>query len=68
MFMLQIWDITANKLVAELPGHSGPVLSVNFHPNEYLLATGSQDKTVRFWDLETFECVGQSESDSLPVQ
>lgn len=36
------------------------VLHVCFHPTEYLLATGSADRLVRFWDIETAECVSQS--------
>lgn len=31
-----------------------------FHPSEYLLATGSEDRLVRFWDIDTEECVSQS--------
>lgn len=30
---------------------------IEFHPNEFLLATGAADRTVRFWDLETFDHV-----------
>ncbi|VDK50432.1 unnamed protein product, partial [Gongylonema pulchrum] len=37
------------------------VLHVCFHPTEYLLATGSVDRLVRFWDIETAECVSQSD-------
>lgn len=48
-------------------GHLGAVSDVRFHPNEYLLATASLDKTVRFWDLESFECVSQSDSAGGPV-
>lgn len=37
------------------------VLHVCFHPSEYLLATGSEDRLVRFWDIDTEECVSQSD-------
>jgi WD40 repeat protein len=33
---------------------------VRFNPVEYLLATSSDDKVVRFWDIDTEECVSQS--------
>ena len=34
-------------------GHSESVLSVNFSPDGRMLASGSGDTTVRFWDLNT---------------
>ena len=37
----------------------GAVTSVEFHPNELLLATGSADRAVKLWDLETFELVDE---------
>ncbi|KAL3998414.1 con80 domain of Katanin family protein [Acanthocheilonema viteae] len=40
---------------------SSQVLHVCFHPSEYLLATGSKDRLVRFWDIDTEECVSQSD-------
>ncbi|VDK62310.1 unnamed protein product [Onchocerca ochengi] len=40
---------------------SSQVLHVCFHPSEYLLATGSSDRLVRFWDIDTEECVSQSD-------
>ena len=36
-----------------LSGHTGPVSSVAFSPNAKMLASGSSDKTVRIWDLNT---------------
>ncbi|VDN50203.1 unnamed protein product, partial [Dracunculus medinensis] len=40
---------------------SSQVLHVCFHPSYYLLATGSDDRLVRFWDIESEECVSKSE-------
>ncbi|KAJ1295001.1 hypothetical protein BS78_01G189600 [Paspalum vaginatum] len=40
--------------------HEGPVNCLDFHPHEFLLVTGSTDKTLKFWDLETFELIGSS--------
>ena len=35
----------------EVEGHTGPVISLAFKPNSYLLASGSWDKTIRIWDV-----------------
>jgi len=33
------------------------VETIEFHPNIHYLATGSSDKQIRLWELETGECV-----------
>jgi len=43
---------------ARLLGHTGPVKSVIFHPNDPSVAyTASSDRTFRTWDLVTSACV-----------
>ncbi|KAK2085142.1 Katanin p80 WD40 repeat-containing subunit B1 [Saguinus oedipus] len=54
--------------MSEFPGHTGPVNVVEFHPNEYLLASGSSDRTIRFWDLEKFQVVSCIEGEPGPVR
>ena len=54
--------------MAEFSDHGGPVHDVEFHPHEFLLASASQDKTVSFWDLETFSKLASSEKDTGPVR
>uniref|UniRef100_A0A0N5AHU8 WD_REPEATS_REGION domain-containing protein n=1 Tax=Syphacia muris TaxID=451379 RepID=A0A0N5AHU8_9BILA len=44
------------------------VTHVRFHPSEYLLATASDDRLVRFWDIDSEECVSQSDSSDGPIR
>ncbi|KAG9137363.1 hypothetical protein Leryth_017702 [Lithospermum erythrorhizon] len=52
----------------EFKSHEGQIQCIDFHPHEFLLATGSADKTVKFWDLETFELIGSSGPETSGVQ
>lgn len=44
------------------------ITGVEFSPTEYLMATSSRDKLVRFWDLETFACIDQTTPEATPVR
>ena len=68
---VKLWDLTAGKMVHEWAapaGTPGPVTAIAMHPNEFLMATGGGDRSLRLCDLETFEIIGQTPSDSAPVR
>lgn len=47
--------MTAGKLIQTLKSSNGPILSLNFNPNEFVLASCSVDGSTRVFDLQTFE-------------
>ncbi len=48
---VQLWDLKTQQKSMAFSGHSKPVTALAFHPSEPLLASGSQDQTVRLWKL-----------------
>jgi WD40 repeat protein len=48
---VRLWDVADWTKVTLLPGHSKHVGGLAYSPVAPLLATGSMDGTVRFWDL-----------------
>ena len=49
--IVHVWDESSAEELYYLPGHTGCVNSVIFHPKEYLIASGSSDKTVYIGEL-----------------
>jgi WD40 repeat protein len=45
-----VWDVSANRQLAVLSGHKGPVPTVVFNHAGDLLATASWDFTTKLWD------------------
>lgn len=50
--VLKVWDIETRKRVADLTGHTGGILSIDFHPTKPWLVSGSLDGTSRIWDYQ----------------
>jgi WD40 repeat protein len=49
---VQIWDPTGN-LIFTLSGHTDKVLALSWDSSGTKLASSSQDKTIRIWDINT---------------
>ncbi|KAJ3478467.1 hypothetical protein NLI96_g9731 [Meripilus lineatus] len=47
-----IWDVESGKVLYKLPGHKGTVTSVDFHPKEPIILTGSKDGTMLLGEIE----------------
>lgn len=46
-----VWNVNTGKLLAILTGHTGNINSIAFNPAGNMLATASDDKTTRIWDI-----------------
>ena len=65
---MQVWDLSAGRMIADFKNHTGAITSVRFHPKEFLLASGSSDRTVKFWDLESFRLVSETVPEATGVK
>uniref|UniRef100_A0AAV2M3U3 Katanin p80 WD40 repeat-containing subunit B1 homolog n=1 Tax=Knipowitschia caucasica TaxID=637954 RepID=A0AAV2M3U3_KNICA len=58
----------SGKVITEFKSHTGAVNTVQFHPSENLLASGSADRTVKLWNLVNFTMVGSLKGDTSAVR
>jgi WD40 repeat protein len=49
----KLWTVGQNRPPALLAGHTGKLTCVAFSPDGKILATGSEDGTVKLWNLDT---------------
>ncbi|CAJ0579886.1 unnamed protein product, partial [Mesorhabditis spiculigera] len=47
-----------NKYIRYFPGHTKKVLTLCMSPQDDMFLSGSEDKTIRLWDLKTPNCQG----------
>ncbi|PMB04789.1 hypothetical protein CI592_12860, partial [Fischerella thermalis CCMEE 5328] len=50
-----VWDINTGQILTTFRGHQERIWSVNFSPNCNILASSSEDGTIRLWNVETGE-------------
>ena len=50
---IQQWSVDQDEASIDLKGHSGGVLSLDFHRSSALLASGSSDKTVIMHEVDS---------------
>lgn len=48
---VRLWDVETGRNFAKLPGHTEHVRKVAFSPDGKLLASGSDDLSIRLWDV-----------------
>ncbi|GLV60344.1 hypothetical protein KDH_71640 [Dictyobacter sp. S3.2.2.5] len=51
-FSIAIWDARTGKLVSKCGGHTAAITSLAWSKRGDMLASGSQDKTVRVWQFQ----------------
>ena len=50
---ISIWHLETGQWQRTIPAHSSPVLSLAFSADGKWLASGSQNKTIKLWDLDS---------------
>jgi len=50
----QLWHTMGNAKVQTFKGHQKPIKCLNVNKNPQLLVTGSEDRSVLVWDLNTY--------------
>lgn len=57
-----IWDIRMSKQLIEFTDHSAAITCIEYHPYEFLLASGRSDGKVDFYDLEKNKLISPAET------
>ena len=63
---IKLWNLQQNT-VKELTRHKDRVHSVVFSPDGKLLASGSEDSTLKIWDVSQWENIGTNEPTTIQM-
>jgi COMPASS component SWD3 len=50
---IKVWNAQTGSLVHTLEGHLAGVSTISWAPDSTILASGSDDKSIRLWDVRT---------------
>lgn len=50
---IKIWDTLSGKLIHTFEGHLAGVSTIAWSPDGATIASGSDDKTIRLWNVST---------------
>ena len=50
---LEAWDLKSGRLAGTLTGHTRPIFSLEYTADGSHIISGSEDKTVRVWDVRS---------------
>jgi eukaryotic-like serine/threonine-protein kinase len=57
--LLAVWDANSHALRHRIQAHGSCINRISYSPTESLAATASCDKTVKLWDSNTWQVVGE---------
>lgn len=52
---LELYDIASSTLIESMKVHEGPIWTLHVHPNGKSIATGSADKSAKFFDFDVVQ-------------
>lgn len=65
---IDLWNLSTRQIEMTLTGHTSTVNTLAFSPDGLLLASGSNDRSVRLWDVRSGQMVAELREHRAPVQ